>query len=441
MAIGVISIFMALLVAALSTPTPAPPEFVKATESKPTAVVESPVVPEVHLPIPADEQAFIEAVRQGQAAASSAPNEMAKGGTRAVRRAAICRSLSQLAVSGWVGRISLLESNGDGKGVLNISLADSITVKTWNNDFSDIEGHTLIDPTSPLCATVSQMHKGDQVTFSGTFLGSDLDCVRETSLTLDGSMSDPEFVFRFATVQHGTPSAISGQITNRPSAITTPASQPQVASSASSEIEANSFAAPPENTSPTTNSVPSSPAQSEAQSLVAQGRAQFSRGKYVDALESAEQALKLDPNNREASELKRAATPRPTAVTAQGAGAGARTAGNLEVLSDTQGVDLGPYLSRILQAVRMNWYKLIPEAARPPLFERGKVSIEFAILPDGKVAGMRIIGPSGDVALDRAAWGGITASNPFAPLPSEFHGPYLALRFHFYYNPPKGDMQ
>ena len=124
-----------------------------------------------------------------------------------------------------------------------------------------------------------------------------------------------------------------------------------------------------------------------------------------------------------------------------GRGGSARTAGNLEVLSDTQGVDFGPYLSRVLQAVKMNWYNLIPEAARPPLLERGKVSIEFAILPDGKVAGMHIIGPSGDVSLDRAAWGGITASNPFAPLPSEFHGPYLALRFHFYYNPQKGDMQ
>src|SRR5271165_2899043 len=124
-----------------------------------------------------------------------------------------------------------------------------------------------------------------------------------------------------------------------------------------------------------------------------------------------------------------------------GRGGSARTGGNLEVLSDTQGVDFGPYLSRVLQAVRMNWYNLIPEAARAPLLERGKVSIEFAILPDGKVAGMHITGPSGDVSLDRAAWGGITASNPFAPLPGEFHGPYLALRFHFYYNPAKGDMQ
>jgi TonB family protein len=124
-----------------------------------------------------------------------------------------------------------------------------------------------------------------------------------------------------------------------------------------------------------------------------------------------------------------------------GRAGGAKTANGLEVLSDTQGVDFGPYLSRVLQAVRMNWYNLIPEAARPPLLERGKVSIEFVILPNGNVAGLKLVSPSGDVSLDRAAWGGITASNPFQPLPSEFHGPYLALRFHFYYNPQKGDMQ
>ena len=123
-----------------------------------------------------------------------------------------------------------------------------------------------------------------------------------------------------------------------------------------------------------------------------------------------------------------------------GPGGSALRMGPMEVLSDTQGVDFGPYLERVLQAVRMNWYNLIPEEARPPLLKKGKVSIEFVILKDGKTAGMRIIGPSGDVSLDRAAWGGITASVPFAPLPNEFHGPYLALRFHFYYNPGKGDL-
>jgi len=122
-------------------------------------------------------------------------------------------------------------------------------------------------------------------------------------------------------------------------------------------------------------------------------------------------------------------------------GSNARVQGNLEVLTDTQGVDFGPYLQRVLQAVRMNWYNIIPEEARPPLLKKGKVSIEFVIMPDGKIQGMNLRGPSGDVALDRAAWGGITASAPFAPLPSEFHGPYLGLRFHFYYNPGKGDIQ
>jgi TonB family protein len=113
----------------------------------------------------------------------------------------------------------------------------------------------------------------------------------------------------------------------------------------------------------------------------------------------------------------------------------------VEILSDTQGVDFKPYLAKVLDSVRKNWYKLIPEEARPPLLKQGKVTIQFAILPDGKVSGMQIVKPSGDTPLDRAAWGGITACNPFDPLPSEFHGPFLALRFHFYYNPPKGTVK
>jgi TonB family protein len=113
----------------------------------------------------------------------------------------------------------------------------------------------------------------------------------------------------------------------------------------------------------------------------------------------------------------------------------------LEILSDTQGVDFGPYLERVVFMVRRNWYNVIPEAAMPPILKKGKVAIEFAITRDGRVAGMRLISGSGDVSLDRAAWGGITASNPFPPLPSQFTGQYLALRFHFFYNPGRGEIQ
>jgi TonB family protein len=115
--------------------------------------------------------------------------------------------------------------------------------------------------------------------------------------------------------------------------------------------------------------------------------------------------------------------------------------GPLEVLTDTMGVDFGPYLQRVLHDVRENWYNIIPESARAPLMKKGKVTIEFAILKDGSVAGMRYVSSSGDVALDRAAYGGITGSNPFPPLPKEFGGPYLGLRFAFYYNPDATDLQ
>ena len=121
-----------------------------------------------------------------------------------------------------------------------------------------------------------------------------------------------------------------------------------------------------------------------------------------------------------------------------GTGAHGRQMGNLEVLSDTMGVDFGPYLQRVLHDVRQNWYTAIPESAQ---MKHGNLIIEFAITKDGKVAGMKLIASAGDTPLDRAAWAGITASDPFPPLPSDFGGPYLALRIRFFYNPTKDEMQ
>jgi TonB family protein len=121
-----------------------------------------------------------------------------------------------------------------------------------------------------------------------------------------------------------------------------------------------------------------------------------------------------------------------------GTGAHGAQLGPFEVLSDTMGVDFGPYLQRVLHDVKQNWYNAIPESAA---MKHGNLIIEFAITKDGKVAGMKLVAPSGDIPLDRAAWAGITASDPFPPLPSEFGGQYLALRFRFFYNPTKEEMQ
>jgi hypothetical protein len=109
----------------------------------------------------------------------------------------------------------------------------------------------------------------------------------------------------------------------------------------------------------------------------------------------------------------------------------------VEVLSDTMGVDFGPYLHKVVQATQSTWDELIPESARPPLLK--KVAIQFIITPDGSIKQMQLILPSGDVSLDRAAWGGIVGAGPFPPLPTKFKGPYLALRFYFLYNEQTGE--
>ena|ERR1022692_3314077 len=114
--------------------------------------------------------------------------------------------------------------------------------------------------------------------------------------------------------------------------------------------------------------------------------------------------------------------------------------GLLEILSDTMGVDFGPYLQRALHNIRTNWYNVMPESAKAPIMKKGKVTIELAILKDGAVSGMKLVSTSGDVALDHAAWTGINVSKPFSPLPGEFFGKYLALRITFFYNPDKADL-
>jgi TonB family protein len=109
----------------------------------------------------------------------------------------------------------------------------------------------------------------------------------------------------------------------------------------------------------------------------------------------------------------------------------------LEILTDTRGVDFGPYLLGVKSRVQKNWYNLIPANA---VSKKGKLLIEFKIRPDGGVADMKLASASGDVSLDRAAWAGISSAGPFPHLPSDFTGPYLALRFRFYYNPEASDI-
>jgi len=109
-------------------------------------------------------------------------------------------------------------------------------------------------------------------------------------------------------------------------------------------------------------------------------------------------------------------------------------AGGVEVLSDTQGVDFSAWLRAWHRETERTWDPLIPDEVNPPILKAGEVMIRFRVGPDGRLLEpMYLEGRSGDVALDRAAWGALTGSN-YPPLPRDFHGPYLELRALFLYN-------
>ncbi len=112
-----------------------------------------------------------------------------------------------------------------------------------------------------------------------------------------------------------------------------------------------------------------------------------------------------------------------------------RAGSSLELLSDPQGIDFKPYLIRVLAAVRRNWFAVIPESAK--YGQRGQVVIQFSISREGRVPKLVISLPSGADALDRAAVAGISASNPFPPLPAEFKGDQIRLQLSFAYNMPQ----
>ncbi|MDE0125160.1 MAG: TonB family protein [Bryobacterales bacterium] len=105
----------------------------------------------------------------------------------------------------------------------------------------------------------------------------------------------------------------------------------------------------------------------------------------------------------------------------------------VELLSDPRGVDFRPYLTQVLAAVRRNWLAVIPESARLGM-SRGRTLIQFSVSRDGSVPKLVIARSSGTAPLDRAAVAGISASNPFPPLPGEYLGKDIRLQFTFLYN-------
>jgi len=140
----------------------------------------------------------------------------------------------------------------------------------------------------------------------------------------------------------------------------------------------------------------------------------------------------------------RSSGPRPIAGggqvpggTGSGGGGGHGTAyGGIEMLTPDQGVDFRSYLERVYVTVKRNWFAVMPASVE--LGERGIVVLTFKIMRDGNVpsAEPTIQRNSGKEPLDRAAFSSVRSSSPFEPLPAQFSGPYIELRYTYLYNIP-----
>ncbi|MCL2459416.1 MAG: hypothetical protein FWF31_11385, partial [Desulfobulbus sp.] len=88
----------------------------------------------------------------------------------------------------------------DGKAYIKVQVNPDLTLSTWNNSLSDIEDKTMIVQGTNLFNSLSSMTKGQKIKFSGSFIKDQQDYYKERSMTIDGSMTDPDYVFRFSEV-------------------------------------------------------------------------------------------------------------------------------------------------------------------------------------------------------------------------------------------------
>jgi hypothetical protein len=150
--------------------------------------------------MPPSQQRFLDIISAGQRAWNAGANEMQKGASRPARAQALCAGPIPVA-DRWVGRVKSLSTNNEGRGVLAIVVAAGVVIKTWNNALSDIGSDTLLVPGSEVFSAAAAMRAGQLVRFNAALARSPTDCLSESSMTIRGSMMEPEFIARFSRIE------------------------------------------------------------------------------------------------------------------------------------------------------------------------------------------------------------------------------------------------
>lgn len=151
--------------------------------------------------LPESEASFVSIVSKYSQAFRDAKNQLHESTLRDERREALKQAFPSVKVDEWVGTIKNLETNSEGKAIVVIKIAPDIELRTWNNLLSDMVDGTMIEKDSQMYQTLLTLPLKQKVVFSGSFIRSEVDHFEEQSITIDGSMKKPEFLFKFRLIK------------------------------------------------------------------------------------------------------------------------------------------------------------------------------------------------------------------------------------------------
>ncbi len=129
----------------------------------------------------------------------------------------------------------------------------------------------------------------------------------------------------------------------------------------------------------------------------------------------------------------------PEAANAIPTGAGGRPAmnygynvaasGNQFTFGDQAfGFRYGWYVEAVKTRISTNW---LSSMLNPSVTRGRRAYVQFDIMRDGTIAHVKLSGSSGDPEADRSAIRAVEASNPLAPLPSDYRGSSISVNVSF----------
>ena len=186
-----------------------------ATESATSAPADQSQVPESPQPeavvgedsqyglYPSDQKEFIDVIVAARTAIDNAETDLQESVALRKRDKDLCKILSSNSAKNWVGVLTEVGANGEGKAYVEIELAENVRVKTWNNAFSDLSDNTLIPTSASFFDRLVALTEDTKIVWSGKFLSDSDSCLKKANLTDVFYGIDPQFVVRFSDIKAG----------------------------------------------------------------------------------------------------------------------------------------------------------------------------------------------------------------------------------------------